>query len=363
MKKIWFILLIILLMPTMTYASVSTTQTYPSGMQNSSITNLNETKALIVNKLNGEVHAVDLVTLQDSWSKKFPVIYDMKILTSPLQIVVITKEKNKLSKITLDENGKVIAQQTYTSQGIQKLVEEYQVQISWSAPVGKIKEKLAINVNNNVSFFEYPWKSPRSSISIVPKNTEDSLYEGIRTDEIQLNWPFLVVKYTGDSLMQAQEIYHVYNLSNKHSFEVKMDYNTNSNFSLDNGILVLSTSSISGFPMGINATTDYTIYARYNLATGKPTYQMKRQFKDSLDGWRTSYHNQQLYVADSSENTYELFDKVGSLIKRSEQDIVSLDINFISYQDKQFIILSPTDNIIHLSPTDIRIGIQQVPAE
>jgi len=266
-RSIMLIFSLFFVIPSVCLGASSSNQTYPESIQHNNINiKIAEDSSLLVDKFNNEIHNINLDSLRDNWSKKFTRIYDVKVLANPTKIIILAKINNKLAKLSVDKDGEIINEQLFSSPQISTLLQDNFAIASWSEPSSTTREKIAIYKADEMKIFEYPWKTESMSIEMKPR---DNIFEGVYRDSMNFNWPYIVTKNIGSSLMFSREFYYVYNLSTKKSFEVDVDEYTNSQFTIENGILVINTSSINPTPTSINPTTDYNIYSRYNLATGK----------------------------------------------------------------------------------------------
>jgi len=342
-RSIMLIFSLFFIIPSVCLSASLSSQTHPKSLQN---INISEDSTLLIDKFNNEIHSINLDSLKDNWSKKFARIYDVKVLENPTKIIVLAKINNKLAKLSVDKDGKIINQQLFSSPNISTLLQDNSAIASWSAPSSTTREKIAIYKADEIKIFEYPWKTQSMSIEMKPR---DNIFEGVYRDSMNFNWPYIVTKNIGSSLMFSVEFYHVYNLSTKKSFEVDVDEYTNSQYTIENGILVINTSSNNPTPTGINPTADYNIYSRYNLATGKLTYQLKRQFNDPEAAWRTNYYNQQLYLFDSTTKEYYLFNKIGAKLKTVNHTLQTNDLSFIGLRNDDFIMLARSSSGVQLN--------------
>jgi hypothetical protein len=279
-----------------------------SGYETSKV--LDDQHRLLINNDSGKIRSLDLETLQPSWEKKFDSVYDVRILHNPSKLIVLAKDQGKLMKFTLSVEGNILSQQEIANPSVRTWMKQTEsLQISWSPSTAVSKERLAIYSSGSVFIYEYPWKTTplKIDVNVAP----NSSYEDVLTQEIQLEWPYLVVKHQGGALMQVQDFYTVYHAVTKKKVDILMDQNTSSDFTMEQGALVVNSSSITPGPGGTRSAPGNLIYGRYDLATGKSIYEKRAVFHNNETKWSTKYDHQQLLLLDSDTNTLAQFDQRG----------------------------------------------------
>lgn len=336
MKKVSFLLILLLLFPTIALAGPKGNNSKYSGslLNNSTIFSLDGNKSLFVDKMNNELQVVDISSQKSLWKKKFSTIYDCDVLANPFKIVIITAKNNKVEKVTLSTDGKLLSQQVLSNLKI----EDNQF-IRWFPAQNKEKEKVALSNKGSILIYQYPWKKPISKLRINQPNE----YVVTVLNDIQLHYPYVIIKHLGNNSPQDQEVYRIINVSTKKEITIPVEWNVTSNFVVEGNQLVINTSSIIGFPMGINPG-DKVVYSRYNLKTGLLETKVTRKFDNSVSNWRTDYVNQQLLLVDSEQNKQTLYNKSGQILVETVSTAENLEYKFIGYKDKKIFSLVPSVN-------------------
>ncbi|WP_410772338.1 hypothetical protein [Fontibacillus sp. BL9] len=343
MKKVLSLFITVLMLVTIqsVVSADDATAQYPGSFLDDStrMFALTQEKTLFVDTINHQLQVVDLNTMQNGWSKKFKIIYDCDVLANPSKIVVLTRENNKLLKITLSSEGNVLSKQLLSNL---KLKDNQK--LSYSPAQNQVKEQIAMldQDKNNLQVYQYPWKKPSYTASFSLPG--DAGYEATLIHDIQFQYPYVVIKLDGSSLMQSQNLYRIINLATREKNTIPMEWNVNSGFTIEGNELVVTTSSVTGNPLGINTNAEHNIYARYNLETRLPKIKITRKFTAVDSNWKASYGDNHLIVFDSEQNTQSLLDINGELLHESPMTATDLHNRFVSYRDGKIIFLAPTEN-------------------
>ncbi|MBU5444117.1 hypothetical protein [Paenibacillus sp. MSJ-34] len=348
MKKIRFVFIMLIVLSITSVANAKEA-VYPESFLDKStdVYALTNTSTLIVDKINNQLQVLDISTQQPIWNKKFTALFECVILENPLKIVVLTSEKNNLKKITLSADGNILSQQLFSYIKI-----EDNQKFSWSPPTTIEKEKIVVVGNNNISLYQYPWKKPSSTVQdILPKEIK---YEVVTIKQTKLQWPYFVIKLNGDNSPQSQDFYRIVDLSNKKMMTIPVEWNINSNFTLEGNEIVIFTSSKVGLPFGINPKVEYGVYTKYDLKTGAANMKITRSFTASDFNWRTDYVNNQLSIIDTERNTQTLLDKNGKVINEIAITTEDLYNKFIGYSNGQlFSFISTADGKAELTVNEL----------
>ncbi|SDG20558.1 hypothetical protein SAMN04488542_12955 [Fontibacillus panacisegetis] len=151
------LLSIIISCSVLPFSSAANSSNYSEWLldESASVLSLTPEKTLLVDKINKQIQVLDLAQEKVVWSKKFPIIYDSQVLLNPAKIVVITAENNKLKKVTLSTDGRVISEQVFSN--IQLAGD---AKVSWSPKAGQNKEAIAVALDGKLNIYQYPWKKP-----------------------------------------------------------------------------------------------------------------------------------------------------------------------------------------------------------
>jgi len=311
---------------------------------------------LLIDNLLGKMECIDLATFTQSWEKKFDFIYDIRILNNPSKIIVIAKDRGKVMKFTLSTEGKVLTQQEIVIPTVQTWMKQNKFfQMRWSPSTPGSTEKLTVYSEGPVLIYEYPWKKPLSKIDVnIPPN---SSYESVLTGEFVLEWPYLVVKHEGGALVQVREFYSIYNAVTKKKVEILMDRNTSSDFTIEQGVLVVNSSSITPGPGGILPAPGNLVYGRYDMTTGKPIYEKRVVFHNNESFWRTKYDRQQLLLMDSDTSTMTQLDQKGNVLSSIEMEKVGSYSGFLGFYQQNFILTKWSKDGIILERIPVKTGI------
>ncbi|RCX14919.1 hypothetical protein DFP94_11658 [Fontibacillus phaseoli] len=342
-KKVVSLFITVLMLVTIqavVSANDATTQ-YPESFLGDStrVFALTQDKSLFVDTINNQLQVVNLNTQQKEWGKNFKIIYDCDILANPSKIVILTKENDALLKITLSADGNVLSKQLYPY-----LKPKDNQKWSWSPARNQVKEQIAIldQEKRQVQVYQYPWKKPSHTISFGLPG--DATYEDILINDIQIQYPYVIIKLDGTSLMQSQNLYRIINLATREKNTIPMEWNVNSDFTIEGNELVVTTSSVTGNPLGINTNVEHNLYARYNLETRLPKVKITRKFTTVDSNWKASYGDNHLMVFDSEQNTQSLLDKNGELLHETPMTDTDLHNRFVGYHEGKIIFLAPTGN-------------------
>ncbi len=311
---------------------------------------------LLIDNFLGKIECIDLATFTQSWEKKFDFIYDIRIMNNPSKIIVIAKDRGKVMKITLSTEGKVLTQQEIVIPTVQTWMKQNKlVHISWSPPAPGSTEKLAVYSEGPVLIYEYPWKKPLSKIDV--KIPPSSSYESVLTGEFELEWPYLIVQHEGGALVQVREFYSIYNAVTKKKVDILMDWNTSSDFMIEQGVLVVNSSSITPGPGGTLPAPGNLVYGRYDLATGKAIYEKRMVFHDNGTFWRTKYDRQQLLLMDSDTSTLTQLDQKGNVLSSVKMEKVWTYSGFLGSYRQNFILTKRSKDGIILERIPVKTGI------
>ncbi|WP_028590699.1 hypothetical protein [Paenibacillus massiliensis] len=341
MKKMGMILIFLIVFSTCASASAAPKQTFiPIDVINNTTQAypLTDQSTLLVDHLNNTLRVVDLNTQEALWSKTYTPIYDYYVLSNPVKIVVITADNNLPKKIVLSPNGTLLSQQSFPNiklNGIQD--------ICWSPASSGGKERLIVSSSDRILLYQSPWKKASSSIPIAVSG--DKEYELTIVKDIQAQFPYVVVKLNGDNSTQSQDLYRIIDVATKKKITVAADWNVSSNFALEGKELVMYTSSIQGFPMGINPGQKYTVFARYDVKTGAPVVKLTRSFNNSEANWRTSYIQSRLILSDSDNpTTFAMYNKEATLVKEAQStaNANTMKSQPIGYNNSQLFLLTPS---------------------
>lgn len=341
MKKQSILLLLctILLFACTSQVSAANISSYSDSLLDNSTQTVpvSSTKTLFVDKIKNQIQLLEINTGKILWSKKFPALYDCKVLLNPTKIVVITEEGNNPRKVTFSAEGKQLSQQIFAAI---KLSENQKLQ--WSAARLQEKERLALVSNDHLLVYQSPWKKPAINISIaVP---DDKKYESPIVQDFQFQSPYAVVKTNGSGIGQSKDYYKIINLVTKKVNVIPLAWNVKSSFVVEGSTLVVNTSSISGSPLDIVTDVEQTIYARYDLKTSQVTTSIKHTFTMSDSNWSSSYFNGYLLITDSEQNQHALLQQNGQLIAQRQATAIDLNSRLVGYYNGQAYNIASTAN-------------------
>ncbi|MNI15802.1 hypothetical protein D3C73_691080 [compost metagenome] len=338
MRKISMVMLLVMIISSLVLpsANANSTDFAESLLDGSSdVLSITADRTLLVDQVNSQIQVLDLALKKIVWSKKFPIIYDSQVLLNPAKIVVITAENNKLKKVTLSTDGRVISEQAFSN--IQLAGD---AKVSWSPKAGQNKEAIAVALDGKLNLYQYPWNKPEVTLSyVVP---EDKAYEVTTVQNVKLQSGYAVLQINGDNSSQDQDLYRVVNLLSKKKYTIPVKWNTSSQFAIEGKELVVTTSSQIGHPLGLDTSAQHMIYARYDLATGGKRLDVTRNFTSTESNWSASYFNHRLTLIDSEQNKLSVLDQKGNVIN----DIPLIFSNkglsgkLVGYYEDQFYMLA-----------------------
>lgn len=339
MKKVGTVFIFLVVFLTYASASAAPKQTVFSDKVISGFTQiypLTNHSIVLADQSHNILWAVDSDSRELLWSKPYTTpIYDCYVLTNPVKIVVMTQENNSPKKMVLSQDGTVLSQQTFKN-----IKMDGAQDISWSPAKDGGKERLILSSNDQISLYQYPWKKASSSIPF--KVTKDNEFESTRVDDIQTHFPYAVVKLSGSSLVQTQDMYRIIDVTTKKKIALTADWNVNTNFVVEGKELVMYTSGIMGVPGGIDPGRNYTMYTRYDLKTGAQVAKLTRSFSNSEASWRTSYIQSRLFLSDTDNpETFAMYDQDGKLVLEVQTTANTMKSQPIGYNNSQLFLLTP----------------------
>lgn len=348
--KIVLLSLVFLLLPVIQKsATVNAADASPKFAQgvldNSTKTySLSSSQTLIVNKVDKLLQVVDLSSQTIKWNKTLPVIYDSQVLSSPLKIVVITSENNKPKKVVFSATGKVLSEQFFPNIKINNTIHS----LAWSPASSGQPERLALINKKQILVYQYPWKK---SLALNYHSSDESKFENVIVNDLQINSSYIALKLTGDALMQSQDIFRVFNLNSRDKHSFYMQSNTDSKMSFEGNELVLNTSSQLGNPLGIDASVSHDIYTRYDLKNWTLSKVITEKYSSNQTNWRSDYFNNKLVLMNTEQNTFSVYDKNGTLLKVINYKPETLSNRFIGLYNNQAFIFkySSKEKIVELT--------------
>lgn len=277
---------------------------------------------LIFNKFDNSLSVFNLTSNKEAWTKQFSKIYSINVLSFPEKIIVMAKgTDDKLQKIVMNKDGRVLSTQVIHSPAIANSIKTNRELISWNAPTGKNKERLTIYSNNTLFIYQSPWKNPTHKIKL--SEVSSNKYEGTYINDIKLNWPYAVIKYTGNSLMQSQDFFRVINVLSLKEYTIVTDWNVHSDSSVVGDQLVINSSFNVGNPMGVNLGQSHLIYSTYNMPTGKKTASVSQMFTNTEMGWKSEVLENNVLVYIPEKERIEIYNASGRKLSEASLKIPS----------------------------------------
>ncbi|WP_156826063.1 hypothetical protein [Paenibacillus terrigena] len=157
--------------------------------------------------------------------------------------------------------------------------------------------------------------------------------------------------------MQVREFYSIYNAVTKKKVDILMDWNTSSDFTIEQGVLVVNNSSITPGPGGPLPAPGNLVYGRYDITTGKPIYEKRVVFHNNESFWRTKYDRQQLLLMDSDTSTMTQVDQKGNVLSSIEMEKVWTYSGFLGFYQQNFILTNRSKDGIILERIPVKTGI------
>lgn len=275
----------------------------------SSFTLLSSTKAIVTQTFGQEIKLVHLDTSTVAWTKTYDRVIDVKILHNPDKIIALVEEKGVLKKVTLNATGVELAKQSFPK--LQLKNDGGYNGIKWIAPSGKQGEMILVQDHEQIQFYQYPWKKPVRTIKL--STAPNTRYEYIHVQGFDYTAPYLVVNYVGGGMMQSQHFYQVTNVLNNQYFTRSFETYLDTDFTVQSGVLHITTYGQLGGPLGIDEKSAHTVAVQYDLKTGKTLNQISRSFEPANPndwyGWRAKYDGGTLFVEDLGRQQWQLYDQ------------------------------------------------------
>lgn len=340
--KSWILTLtMLLLLPVQAFAANSTstddTLSFPEDFHiQTEIVNLPNDQAVLADMSTNDIEVVDLNTSKSVWKKSYDYIFSYDVLSGSNKIVLLVGNQQSLQKITLSTaestSGKVLSTTTLP-QTLYRSVQQNNAKIDWSAPTSTTKEQIVVQSTNQLSIYQAPWK--KAVLSTTPNIQQTFNYENATPYKISTLAHYAVAQYSGNRLMQTQQLFYIWDMANPTATgkTIAVPWNVDADFQLQNNELVVYTTNIKGNALGANTERPFPIYARYDLATGQPVYEMIRTFADRDAKWTTEYNNNQVFLIDDTEQKNYLYDRNGQAIREMSQTSENTVSKFIKYDN------------------------------
>lgn len=339
MKKWILTLTLLLLLPVQAFAANPTDDhlSFPDDFRiDTQIVNLPHDQAVLVDIANNCIEIVNLNTSMPLWKNTYDRIFSYNVLTSSNKLVLIVQHKQSLQKITLSTaqatSGKILSTVTLPAHLYQVVVGNGS-QLAWSAPTSTSKEQIVVQSSKQLSVYHAPWK--QASLTTTPTIQQTFNYENANPTQVKTFSHYVVAQYNGGSLMQTQNVFYIWDTAhpNVKAKTITVPWNLDADFQLQSNELIVYTTNIKGNPLGANTDKPFPIYARYNLATGQPVYEMIRTLADRDEKWTTDYNNNQVFLIDNSEQKNYLYDRNGKEIWQMPQTSENTVSKFIKYEN------------------------------
>lgn len=339
MKKWILTIILLLLLPVQAFAANSTDDhlSFPDDFHmDTQIVNLPHDQAVMVDMNNHSIEIVDLNTSKSLWKKSYDLIFSYDVLAGSNKIVMLVDHKQSLQKITLSTAQATTAQLLSTTtlpQTLYQFVTSNGSQLHWSAPTATTKEQIVVQSTKQLSVYQAPWK--KAVLSTTPDIQQNFNYENANPYQVNTQSHYVVAQYHGSSLMQTQMVFYIWDTARPtvKGKTITVPWNIDADFQLQNNELVLYTTNIKGNPLGANTDKPFPVYARYNLATGQPTYEMIRTLADRDAEWTTDYNNNQVFLIDDNEQKNYLYDRNGKEIWQMSKTSDNTVSKFIKYEN------------------------------
>lgn len=339
MKKWILTIVLLLLLPVQAFAANSTDDhlSFPEDFHiDTQIVNLPHDQAVLVDMAKHHIEMVDLNTSKSLWKQSYDRIFSYDVLIGSNKMVLLVDHKNSLQKITLSTAkatmGQVLSTTTLPQTLYQSVVGNGS-QLDWSAPTATTKEQIVVQSTKQLSVYQAPWK--KAVLSTTPSIQQTFNYENVNPYQVNTQSHYVVAQYNGGSLMQSQNVFYIWDTAHPtvKGKTITAPWNIDADFQLQNNELILYTTNSKGNPLGANTDKPFPVYARYNLATGQPTYEMMRTFADRDAEWTTDYNNNQVFLVDDSEQKNYLYDRNGKEIWQMSKTSDNTVSKFIKYEN------------------------------
>jgi hypothetical protein len=292
--------------------------------------------AIIVDHDGLMVNYVSIMDNKIIWSHKFERIYDLRVLSNPFKIVVITSEKNALKKVSLNEAGETVTLQRFPTLPAKDRKFGIPLSLSytvrWIPPTSNSGERIAIMENDKVSFYKSPWKKAYSvnNVYVGPS----SAYEEVDMRDWAVTYPYLVTKYSGHGLSRYETFYKIIDLTDKSSSEIR---NIGDDFSLEKNSLI-ATSSTSDNP-AINKPNAQPYYFQYSLKSKKLLSTQSKIFTEStLYGSISEHRLNYISLVDKGAGTLTIVREDGTTaiehkMKADQAFLLNGNLKFLYYSE------------------------------
>lgn len=339
MKKWILTLTLLLLLPVQAFAANPTDDhlSFPDDFRiDTQIVNLPNNQSVLADMANNRIELVDLNTSKSIWKKSYERIFSYDVLTSSSKLVLLVEHKQSLQKITLSTAtgtlGKVLSTVTLPAH-LYQAISGNGSQLAWSAPTSTSKEQIVVQSSKQLSVYQAPWT--KAVLSTTPNIQQTFNYESANPSQVKTFSHYVVAQYHGGSLMQTQIVFYIWDIAHTtvKGKTITIPWNIDADFQLQNNELVLYTTNIKGNALGANTDKPFPIYARYNLATGQPTYEMIRTLADRDAEWTTDYNNNQVFLIDDNEQKNYLYDRNGKEIWQMSKTSDNTVSKFIKYEN------------------------------
>lgn len=291
---------------------------------------VSDTKVLI--KSNNELKLVDLT--QGKIIKDLKVnqnILDVHPVFKPNKIIVLTQTKlNKIQKHVFNENG------VETSSFEYALTVPKDVKVKWVAPNNGVNERLIVQQRNLFTLYQASSKTPLVKFD---DKFVDPNYEYVNVDDWDYeNYPYLVIKYSGQRIMAEDYFVRIVNLYTKKINTIN-NFNTDYDFMInDQNKLVISTYWDYPQVYPANAphpvpTDKQTFLSLYKLNSGEKVVDYSSLFNEvanQTSGWDTQVVEDCVFVQDLENNLWSLYQSNGTEIVLNQTGLNSRS-KFLGY--------------------------------
>ena len=339
MKKWILTILLLLLLPVQAFAANHTDDhlSFPEDFRiDTQIVNLPNDQALLADLPNNRIEIVDLNTSKSLLQQSYDRIFSYDVLASSNKLVLLVEHQQSLQKITLSTaqatTGKILSTVTLPA-SLYQVISGNSSQLTWSAPTSTTKEQIIVQSSKQLSIYQAPWK--KATLSTMPTIQQTFNYESANPFKVKKISHYVVAQYHGGSLMQSQNVFYIWDAAHPtvKGKTITTPWNVDADFQLQHNELILYTTNMKGNALGVNKDTPFPIYARYNLATGQPTYKMIRTLADRDAEWTTDYNNNQVFLIDDNEQKNYLYDCNGKEIWQMSKTSDNTVSKFIKYEN------------------------------
>ncbi|WP_143191815.1 hypothetical protein [Paenibacillus sp. P46E] len=314
--KIIFVFVMISSIFMLSGFSAEVTNGFTKGMleERNNVYKISDTKVLI--KSNNQLKLVDLVQgeiIKDLKIKQ--IILDVHSVFKPNKIIVLTQTGlNKIQKHVFNENGVEISSFEYA------LTVPKDVKVKWVAPNNAVNERLIVQQGNLFTLYQESSKIPLVKFDA---KLMDPNYEYVNVDDWEYeNYPYLVIKYSGQRIMAEDYFVRIINLYTKKISTIN-NFDTDYDFMIkDQNKLLISTYWDYSQVYPANAphpisTDKQTFFSLYKLNSGEKVVDYSSLFNEVLNqtsGWDTQVVEDYVFVQDLGNNLWSLYQSNGTEI-------------------------------------------------